>query len=133
VDPEQETIVWMLRSMFDGIHDPTLLASGTILLFDNRGPDKRSQVIEFDPFTQEVVWQYDGGDENLFLSNCCSVIQRLPNGNTLVTVTSQATAFEVTQEGDVVWQFHNPASLGHDQRAGSLFELRRFTKEFSMK
>lgn len=131
-DPEQETLVWMLRSMFDGIHDPTLLDNGNILLFDNRGPDNRSQVIEFDPFTQEIIWQYDGGTENQFLSTCCSVIQRLPNGNTLAVVTSQATAFEVTPQKEIVWQFHNPASLSHNQRAGSLFELRRFTKEFPM-
>ena len=132
VDPDAETVVWMLRSMFDGIHDPTLLENGNFLLFDNRGPDKRSQVIEFDPFTQEVIWQYDGGDDNAFLSTCCSVIQRLSNGNTLVTVTAQATAFEVTPDGNVAWQFHNPASLHYDKRAGSLFELRRFSREFLM-
>jgi len=130
VDPQQETVVWMLRSMFDGIHDPTLLDNGNILLFDNRGPQNRSQIIEFDPFTQQIIWQYDGGTHNPFFSSCCSVIQRLPNGNTLAVVTSQATAIEVTPQKEIVWQFHNPASLTHNQRAGSLFELRRFTKDF---
>lgn len=129
VDPEQETITWMIRSLFHRAHDSTLLENGNILIFDNQSLGERSQIIEFEPFSHTIEWRYDGGEHAPFYSGCCSVVQRFPNGNTLAVVTAQATAFEVTPDGEIVWQFHNPAALTHDVRAGNLFELRRFPKD----
>ena len=34
--------------------------------------------------------------------------QRLPNGNTLITESSFGRFFEVTREGEVVWEYVNP-------------------------
>ena len=39
-------------------------------------------------------------------------VQRLPNGNTLVTDSFAGRAFEVTRERQVVWRFDNPARAG---------------------
>lgn len=132
LDPEAETVVWMIRNMFRVQHDAQLLDNGNILLFDNVGLGKQSQLLELDPFTQEVVWHYRGGDDAPFFSRCCSTVQRLPNGNTLATVTAQAVAFEVTPSGEVVWKFHNPASVVHDGRAANLFEMRRIPTDFPL-
>jgi hypothetical protein len=34
--------------------------------------------------------------------------QRLPNGNTLITESSFGRFFEVTKEGEIVWEYVNP-------------------------
>jgi hypothetical protein len=44
-------------------------------------------------------------------------VARLPNGNTLITVSESGRALEVTREGEVVWEFFSP------HRAGSKNEL----------
>src|SRR6059036_3002382 len=35
-------------------------------------------------------------------------IQRLPNGNTLITESSFGRLFEVTREGEIVWEYVSP-------------------------
>lgn len=101
---------WVLHQQ----HDPSLLDNGNILVFDN-GQYRRDQVsasaiLEIDPRTNEVVWEYKGpgigGWE--FYSAVISGAQRLPNGNTLITEGLTGRLIEVTQEGDVVWEFRNP-------------------------
>jgi hypothetical protein len=34
--------------------------------------------------------------------------QRLPNGNTLITESAFGRVFEVTKEGEIVWDYVNP-------------------------
>jgi len=34
--------------------------------------------------------------------------QRLPNGNTLITESSFGRFFEVTKQGEIVWEYVNP-------------------------
>jgi len=78
-----------------------------------------SRVLEIDPVAKQVVWEYrqprlskdldgDGkilGDEKLFFSNLMSGMQRLPNGNTLITESDVGRVFEVTSSGEVVWEY----------------------------
>ena len=46
-----------------------------------------SRVLEINPVTKEIVWQYTAADSNgppwAFYSSFISSAQRLPNGNTL--------------------------------------------------
>ena len=81
-----------------------------------------SRVIEFNPMTLEVVWQYsqpnptadldgDGrylGNERLFYSFFISSAQRLLNGNTMITEGATGRVFEVTPKNQVVWEYMNP-------------------------
>ncbi|MCH7681086.1 aryl-sulfate sulfotransferase, partial [candidate division KSB1 bacterium] len=60
VDPEHEKITWALTGMWAYQHEPRLLENGNLLLFDNRGNNGKSKVIEVNPLTQEVVWSYKG-------------------------------------------------------------------------
>jgi outer membrane protein assembly factor BamB len=101
-----------------GQHNPTLLANGNILVFDN-GAHRAyttvdySRVIEVDPTTEEIVWEYKANPVFDFNSFICSGAQRLPNGNTLICSTNQGLIFEVTPEGDSVWEFHSPFYYEH--------------------
>ena len=90
-----------------------------------------SRVIEFDPITLEIIWEYkdpvqegdvnlDGevkGDERLFYSNLISGAQRLKNGNTLITEGHGGRVFEVTYEGEIVWEYISPYEDGRAPRA----------------
>lgn len=118
LDLEMQEIVWALRGPWLGQHDPDILPNGNILLFDNNGRFKhaagRSRVLEIDPRNSEIVWQYAGTEAQPFESAIRSSQQRLVNGNTLITESDGGRLLEVTPEGDVVWEFRNPARAGKE-------------------
>ncbi|MDO9171153.1 MAG: arylsulfotransferase family protein [bacterium] len=117
LDPRRGTVVWALTGPWVKQHQPTLLPTGRLLLFDNLGRGGRSQVLEVDPLTREIVWRYaDGPDHRLFSATCGSA-QRLPGGNTLIVESDNGRALEVTPDGVIVWEYRN------EQRAGEHGEL----------
>jgi hypothetical protein len=88
-----------------------LPGAGNILIFNNgwaRPPINYSSVIEMDPDTGKIVWEYKSGSSNSFFSAHISNAQRLPNGNTLVCSGNSGHLFEVTAEKEVVWEYINP-------------------------
>jgi len=131
VDMEQEKVVWALSGQWIGQHQPTLLDNGNILLLDNHGHYGMSKVIEMDPFTQEIVWAYEGTPENGFYTAAIGSNQRLPNGNTLITESCRGRAFEVTPEKQIVWKFYNPSRAGEkNELIATLFEVVRLDPDF---
>ena len=114
IDRNTGKILWKLGAPpLAGQHAPYRLASGNILIFDN-GPHRLDQsfpfsrVIEVNSATNEIVWTYQEPREYNFFSPRISNAQRLPNGNTLINEGSFGRFFEVTPEGDVVWEYVNP-------------------------
>jgi uncharacterized protein (UPF0248 family) len=107
-------IVWKLGPpAVAGQHAPTLLANGNILIFDNgthRLDDSMpySRAIEVNPATNEIVWKYQDYPSWNFFSPRMGIAQRLANGNTLLTESSFGRFFEVTREGEIVWEYVNP-------------------------
>jgi hypothetical protein len=121
-----------------------LPGEGNILVFDNGGaagygdvpgqPNKYrnySRVIEFNPVTIEIVWEYSNiksenadetfmhyyynvtkGQNHHFYSPYVSSAQRLPNGNTLITEGISKRVFEVNQNYDIVWEYAPNTPLG---------------------
>lgn len=115
-----------------GQHQPHFIpkglpGAGNVLVFDNGGasgygaaspvaPDgdniyarTSSRVLEIDPVTLELVWSYQAGN---FLSWNISSAQRLANGNTLITEGAGGRLFEVTNDGEIVWEFLYPLDEG---------------------
>ncbi|MFF5703508.1 ATP-binding cassette domain-containing protein [Streptomyces sp. NPDC012794] len=86
--------------------------SGTTVLFVTHDIDEAlalaGRVVELDPVTGEEVWSYEDNPPQNFFSPYMSSAQRLPNGNTFVAEGSFGRLFEVTPEGDVVWEFVVP-------------------------
>ncbi len=103
-------------------HHSTILASGNILLFDNG--TKISAVVEVDPRSNAVVWRY--APEKEFFSYIRGACQRLPNGDTLVTLSMPGYALEVTPAGKTVWKFANPAVSPAGVR-DSIYRMTRFS------
>lgn len=111
-----------------------LPGEGNLLVFDNGGfagyglpgPTTKeglkayrrdfSRVLEINPITLEIVWQYTPSQARLsrpmqahyFYSPLVSSAQRLPNGNTLITEGCSGRFFEVTAEYERVWEYINP-------------------------
>ena len=108
-----------------GQHDAEWLDTNTILLFDNGDPREwpYSRVVELDLpeylgnrenglfEDATIVWSYGAaaGDEHFF-SDHISGAQRLENGNTLICSGTEGRFFEVTPDGETVWEYVNPYS-----------------------
>jgi len=105
-DPAARAILWAWGGppALTFQHHPTLTDEGRILVFDNGL--EQSRVLEIDPLEDQVAWRYEAPD---LLSRTRGAVQRLPNGNTLVTESDTGYAFEVTRAGNRVWTFANPA------------------------
>ncbi len=115
LDVGKGEIVWAALGPWLRQHDPDLLPNGNVLLFDNQGnpgPGGITRVIEFDPATQQIVWSYAGSEGRPFESAVRASQERLPNGNTLITEADGGRLFEVTPEGEVVWEYVNPVRGG---------------------
>jgi hypothetical protein len=116
-----------------GQHHPHLIpkglpGAGNMMIFDNGGragygtstvnsPDGtgtvtryHSRVLELDPTTLEKIWEYSkpGGASYQFFSYNVSMAQRLPNGNTSISSGAEGRMFEVTPDGEIVWEFVSP-------------------------
>jgi hypothetical protein len=114
INRQTGAIYWKLGAPpLAGQHAPYILSNGNLLLFDN-GPHRLdftfpfSRVLEINPTTKEIVWKYQDTPVSAFFSPRISNAQRLPNGNTFINEGWFGRFFEVTREGDVVWEYVNP-------------------------
>ena len=76
-----------------------MLANGNVLIFDNGTLRGYSRVIELNPLTETIEWEYVADPKEAFFSAAISGAQRLPNGNTLICEGGKTRLFEVTQMG----------------------------------
>lgn len=123
-DIASDEVVWASRGPWIAQHDPDILPNGNILLFDNWGNFERangiSRVIEVNPLTMEVIWDYAGTDERPLASEIRSSQQRLPNGNTLISESDGGRLVEVSRDREIVWEYVNPVRRGE---AGDLIPV----------
>lgn len=105
-----------------GLHDAKIIGkglpgAGNILVFDNQGGSGypavafristgASRVVEIDPSTKQIVWEYRPGQS--FFSTFTSLARRLPNGNTLITEGQSGRVFQITAQGETVWEYISP-------------------------
>lgn len=127
LDRESATFPWTLQGRWRGQHQPELLPDGRMLLFDNKGHELRSSILELDPQTGEIHWSVMGAGPHDFYSATCGSVQRLANGNTLVTESDAGRAFEVTRNQEIVWEYRSPHRAGDDgELVATLFDVVRF-------
>lgn len=132
--PELRELGWIIGQHHAHMIPRGLPGEGNILVFDNGGwagygaPNPGSptglknalrdysRVLEFDPTTLKIIWQYtprEAGlmhpvDSNRFYSPFISSAQRFPNGNTLIAEGSAGRIFEVTPDYEIVWEYISP-------------------------
>ncbi len=123
-------LVWAWgQGELSGPHDAQVLESGNILVFDNGLEPKRSRILEIDPLTKRIVWQYQADPPRSFFSRARGTCQRLPNGNTLVADSDNGRAFEVTPAGAIVWEFKSPHAEPASGGRSIIGRIKRFPVE----
>ena len=103
--------------MLFGPHHVQVQENGNITMFDNgtfRPSGNYSRIVELDPKTGKIVWQFAGKGTprygNPFYSAFQSCAQKLPNGNFFVTSTNWGHLFEVTPDKEIVWEYTSPVN-----------------------
>jgi len=123
-----------------GQHDAHIIpkglpGEGNLLVFDNEGPSgypptristqHGSRILEIDPIKKEIVWQYTALDSEQpvwdFFSSYISSARRLPNGNTLIDEGMNGRIFQVTADGEIVWEYVSPYFTKYQQDSKSVF------------
>jgi hypothetical protein len=108
----------MVMSIGEGIlimqHDPEILPNGNILA-TSLPQGRPHSAVEIDPETNAIVWEYLIPDRQNWPVRDAN---RLPNGNTLITGTTEIV--EVTPEGEIVWRLKLQGVSFSLQEAGAL-------------
>jgi hypothetical protein len=112
-------------------HDPDFLKNGQIRIFDNNGnrneAEGKTKIVDIDPATLKTGWTYKGTREEPFYSINRGSQQTLPNGNVLITESTGGRIFEITPEGEIVWEFVSRALEGNS--IGLVNWAKRYNRE----
>lgn len=132
VDWDRKKIVWFWgQGVLDNQHDASVLDGGNILLFDNGLRRGWSRILEIDPLSREIVWEYGAAPAERFHSRGRGSVQRLPNGNTLISVSDDGYAIEVSPTRQIVWEFRNPNLVSKpDGKHRTPIWLRRYPQHW---
>ena len=126
IDLDANSVERAWRGPWKRQHEPNVLDTGQVLIFDNLGAAGQSRVLEFDPETTDIDWEYRGTSEQPLSSPEAGSAQRLANGNTLITESERGRAIEITPNGEVVWEFVSPHRGGRSgELVATLFEVIR--------
>jgi hypothetical protein len=132
VDIQEKHVPFVMNGSWRAQHESQLLANGNILFFDNTGYNSFSRIIEINPINKNIEWEYVGTPPESFHSTYCGGVQRLSNGNTLITETCSGKAFEV-RRGDkqIVWEYVNPNRGGdNNELIAALLHVTRLRHDF---
>lgn len=110
-------ILWSLDySLWGGnvIHDVQVLPNGHLFIYANEAQFKNgvkaSELHEFDPIKNKIVWRFTAKPSQDFFSFACGGVQLLDNGNILYSDISsgQAYGIEITRSGKEIWRMSSP-------------------------
>lgn len=111
-------------------HSPRILNNGNILIFDNLGNHGFSRVIEINPTSKKITWEYKGNPPESFYTAGGGFAQRLDNGNTLVTECNRGHVFEINHDGKIVWDWFSKDFSKDLTRRQVLARMYRYPKVF---
>ena len=90
LDKDSFNVTWAYtEGLFDFQHTPSIVHSGNLILFDNGRTRNYSRVLEINPLTKKLVWNYTAEPKESFHSKMMGVSQRLPNGKTLIAESTK--------------------------------------------
>lgn len=133
IDIEQKKVVWAFNGLWKEQHGAKFLPNGNISIYDNKGhiegEQTYSRLLEFDPKTLSVAWQYAGSAKAPFYSSVYGRMQKLPNGNWLSVEPERTRIFEITKEGDVVWNYSLPTLVINKEINNWVVDARRYADD----
>jgi hypothetical protein len=140
LDGDTKEVAWKciagdVPGCLEGQHSPAMLPDGRVLLFDNGRYRGWSRVLELDPVGLKITWEYRAPD---FYTLSQGHVQKLPNGNLLVTESEKGRAFELTPDKDIVWEYYHPqvqdeSNSMHPESFGRrqwIYRMVRYPPEF---
>lgn len=105
IDPKLREVVWVSRGPWRRQHCARETPRGTIALFDNRPGEGQSRIVEYDPVGDRILWEYTAPS---FFSELEGSVQPLPNGDLLVTESRKGRILELSDQGEVLWEYVTP-------------------------
>ena len=115
-------------------HDARFLNNGLVQIFDNGAHRKGmtfSRILWVDPETDNIIWEYKTDPVDEFYSFYISGAEWLPSGNIFITEGASGRLFEITIEGDVVWEYINPYfTRGRNGFSNSIFKAHRYHSDY---
>jgi hypothetical protein len=128
VDLAVPAVVWSLApGIVERQHQASLLTNDHLLIFDNGRERRYSRVVEIDPTSQEVVWEYSGTPLHSLRSRSQGGAEALANGNVLVVESERGRAVEITRDGAVAWEFVHPRLDAAGGARASIYRMTRIT------
>ena len=132
VDIDDEKMIWSWgEGELEVPHHPSILDNGNILIFDNGGKRKFSRILEVNPVTRKIVWEYKATPPKSFYSGSRGGCQKLPNGNVLITESNKGRVFEITTDGTIVWEFYNPDINEKKNKRATIYRMMRLDKNLA--
>jgi len=107
LDAQDLHIKWWQHGPWHRQHDPDFLPNGRISVFDNNMDGGVSRIIEIDSVTRETETVFEGSPNQPFYTRIRGKHQLLDNGNIFIAESQAGRAFEVTRNGEVVWEYQN--------------------------
>ncbi len=147
IDRKKNEIVWRWgpEQALGHPHSCKGLPNGNILIFDNGLHRKSkelgaqevgaSRIVEVNPITNEIEWEYKDPNAPNFYSSICSGTERLPNENTLVCEATKGRIFEVTRDKKIVWDYRSPFLVNRPPywgwtHAATIFKAHRYGVDY---
>ncbi len=104
---QEGKLKWLSPGIFTMQHDPDYEENGWIVVFDNRVGLKESMIRAIKPATNEVRNLYSANGDKDFYTFSGGKHQKLDNGNRLITESNSGRVFEITPDGEIVWEWIN--------------------------
>ncbi len=127
---------WTPRGGYDSLQAAFLEQTPHEILKQQPEPRLWTSVTEYDPLTNQKVWEYTTDPKESMCATSRGSAQRLPNGNTLVAATTKeqgGRAFELTPDKKIVWEYSYPEIDEQDSVPIGFYRVKWISNDFAQK
>lgn len=135
LDKNLKKVLWSLESVSDFIHDVQVTPEGELLYFNNTFDSSYSSIELLDPISLRRTILFNGNAENKFRAESQGSVQRLPNGNYLVSKFDprESQVLVIGEKGQIIATRY-PKSMGSTgYNLDGLQEVKKLDLELFLK
>lgn len=103
---QEGNLKWICPGVFTKQHDPDFEADGSITVYDNRARLGTSKIRRIYPLNNKTETIFPANENQKFYSMVGGKHQLLENGNRLITETCTGRILEVSENGEIVWEWY---------------------------